>query len=377
MEENLEKGGTSSATKRNAILKYSVICPNCGTSSFQYNLNTRMFWNNAQDIDLQPRDFQCMKGLEGHHPPLYYMWHCPQCHFTASYRYFSEPLKDVHIRPDVMQQKIKESYQSSEAFRKVVDTLGEGIDNQTPDFFQAIKLHLLGIHYYELIETLLKQNFIILARYYLRLAWLYRDMKERPEIMEQTAPKLFLITEALKSAWPALPDGEEPALRKAIENYTLTLEDKRAMKSAVDEVNVIQLMARIHYKLGEYRRAQILLMDSVERSVRARQEIDQQLRAVPREGEHKLTPEESGELISKSRKLESLIGDAQILLDQVRDKTYNDQMQQAKSIISGMPGKPAEEIRDALAKAKIESKIINQLVPEPAKKNKGLFGFLR
>ncbi|HBA82667.1 MAG TPA: hypothetical protein DCZ95_01110 [Verrucomicrobia bacterium] len=376
MDEKLESAGTATSTRRNAILKYSVICPICGASSFQYNLNTRMFWNNAQDVDLQPRDYQCMKGLENYHPPLYYMWHCPQCHFTASYRYFSEPLKDVHIRPDVIQQKIRETTQSSEAFRTVVAVLGEGIDNLNPDYCQAIKLHLLGIHYYELIETLLKQNFIILARYYLRLAWLYRDMKDRPAILEQTAPKLFLMTEALKKAWPELPDGEEPALRKAIKNYALTLEDSLAMKSAVDEVNVIQLMARIHYKLAEYRKAQVLLMDSVDRAVRARMTIDQQLKTPPRESEQKLTAEESGELISKSRKLESLIGDAQVLLDQIRDKTYNEQMQQAKGIIAGMPGKPLEEVREALTKARIDAKLISQLVPEPQKK-KSMFGFLR
>ena len=65
-----------------------------------------------------------------------------------------------------------------------------------------------------------------------------------------------------------------------------------------------------------------------------------------------------------------------MLLDQVRDKTYGEQVQQAKGIVAGLPGRPAEEIRDALAKAKIDAKIINQLAPEPQKK-KGLFDFLR
>ncbi len=374
MDAPLEPAGTAAPSKRNPVLKYSVICPICGASSLQYDLNTRMFWNSAQDVDLQPRDYQCMKGLEQYHPPLYYMWHCPECHYSASHRHFSDPVKDIHIRLDIIQQKVRDANQSSPNFGAVNNLLGSVVDLINPDFFQAIKLHLLGIHFYELIITFLKQNFIILARYYLHLGWIFRDLKDRPPLLAQAQPRLQELFARLKEFWPEAPDSEEAALRKALDYYSLTLDDSRSMKSPVDEVNIIQLMARIHYKLGELRRSQVLLMNSIERAGKARIGLDQQLKA---SGPNikPLSPVESGELISQSRKLETLIGDAQVLLDDIKDKTLDEQLQQAQTLIAELPRKEPENIREALQRAKIDPRIIARLLPEPPKK-KGLFGFL-
>ena len=79
------------------------------------------------------------------HPPLHYMWYCPACHFTAGYRHFIHPLKDVYVRVEVVAERIREAYQHNADFRAIVKRLTQDLDTEHMDFFQGLRLHLLAI----------------------------------------------------------------------------------------------------------------------------------------------------------------------------------------------------------------------------------------
>ena len=313
---------TNPPPKHNPVVKYSVHCPMCGVDSVQYRLNPRLFWNESQDIDLQPRGLKFMPGLEGYHPPFYYMWHCANCRWTAGHQHFSDPLKDVNMPLEIVQKKLKDSYQGDARFRSVVDKLSEGIDTQNPDFYSVTKLYLLGIFMRELIQVLLKQDFGILAKYYLRLAWLHRDMQAMPDDLAKYSPPLNELNAFLKQHWPNLPENEQMGLRKAADCYNLVFEDTHAMKNPVDEINILQLIARIHIKLGDWREARELLADSIDRASKHRAAIDQGLNAPRPPGSPIPTAAERGELVSQSRRLTRLIEDAQSLIEKCSEAMH-------------------------------------------------------
>ncbi len=304
--------------KRNPVIKFSAKCPICEATSEQYGLNPRLFWHKDLDIDQQPRNYQSVAGLEIYHPPLFYMWFCPFCRFTAGHKYYSEPMKGIFIGMDLVRAKVKEAAAGDARFKQLVALLGDQIDTRNPDFFMAIKLHLLAIVFLDVIEKMVKQNFVNLGRYYLRLAWLHRDLSQRPDDRDKTQPLLAALDLKLKPLWPDYPVNEREALLKAVERYNATFEASAAVRSPVDEIKLMQIIARLHYKLTDYREAQEMLMTSASRALAAKLEIDQRLKAGNRDGT-RLNAEESGELVTQSRKLEKLIEDAQDLIQSIRE----------------------------------------------------------
>lgn len=367
----IKSGGDS---KRNPISKYSVTCPMCNQTNYQFRLNARMFWNEDTDVDLQPRNFHTLKGLENYHPPLYEMWHCPNCQYTSSYKSFSEPLKDIHINSDIITRKIKESIDSDEKTRRIIVALGNGATFESTDFFQSIRLTLLGIYFDQLIVTLLKQNFIAVGKLYLRLAWLYRDMAKLDPRAAETRQKLDALLATLQPDWPDAAADEAHALDKALFFYQEALSDRTTVKSAVDSATVQQLMGRILIKRAQYRQAQESLLTSMNTANQARADIEQQLRTSGK-GTPQLSPEESGELLSQSRKLESLINESQNLMSDIREAVLAEQTQLATQLLAQNPGKAPDELRAILSANKIDGRVAAKLLPE--EKKKGLFGFLR
>lgn len=359
------------APKHNAIVKFSVNCAMCGTTSEQYRINPRLFWHQALDIDLQPRNFQTLKGMESQHPPLYYMWHCPACHFTAGYKYFSDPLKDVAIRVDMVSQRLRETYKNNPAFKALTDKLSENITPHDADFFQAIKLHLLAIQMLTVIEKMVKQNFLNLGRYFLRLGWLHRDLQERPEQYTALNAPLTELHTTLRAWWPDIPDGEASALKQAAEYYSRTLEDSHLLKTPVDKINVHQLIGRIHIKLGDPIRAREILMESIDHSRRLKTQVDEELKADSGRLSQ-MDPGQRGELVSQSRRLGTLADDAQILMERIREDWLVQQRELARRLIRENAGKTPAEIRDILIKNRVDRGTVDDLAPPPDQK-KGLF----
>ena len=359
------------APKHNAIVKFSVKCAICGATSEQYRINPRLFWHQALDLDLQPRNFQTLKDMESQHPPLYYMWHCPACHFTAGYKYFSDPLKDVAIRVEMVSQRLRETYKNDPAFKAVIDQLSENITLHQMDFVQAIKLHLLAIRILVVIENMVKHNFLNLGRYFLRLGWLHRDLSERPEQLAAARSALNDLHTSLQPFWPGLPDSETTALTQAAEYYTRTLEDSRLLKTPVDKINVHQLIGRIHIKLNNSIRAREILMESIDHARQLKMQVDGQLKADSGRISE-LDPAQRGELVSQSRRLGTLADDAQMLMEKIKDDWLRQQHALAGKLIRDNAGKSPAELRDILARNRIDRGTIDELAPLPGQK-KGLF----
>jgi hypothetical protein len=275
---------------------------------------------------------------------------------------------------DIVRKHLREIAQSSDTFRNVISLLSEqnGEPSQ-PGFARAIMINLLAIYTFDQILPLLKQKFIIQARNYLRLAWLYRDLAERPVEKAESSPVLKDMNQKLAVYWPSAPFAEADALRKALDYYGQTLEDASVVKSVESRANVLQQMARIHFKLAEYRKVSEVLRDVLKMTREACVQMDKNLKMSGAQSSV-LPPDERSEMVSLKRRLETLIGDSEGLLSLSRDALAEAQIAKAKAIIAGLTGKTTEEIRSALQQNRIELGVINQLAPEPVKK--GFFKFL-
>ncbi len=371
----LSKNATNPAANnaRIELLKYSVACPICGAIGMHYRLNPRLFCFDSQDLDLQPRQFRHLPGFEHLHPPCYSVWHCPVCLFAAGYKYFRDPLKDMLMPLASVRQHLRETAHSNAVYRNIVSLLGADIDEQKPTFLQAIKLNLLAIRVFDEMLTLLKQHYAIQARYYLQLGWLFRDLGERPEEQRREAPALAHLMRQLHVYWPAAPETEAGALRMALDFYALALEDTSSVRTTVDQATIRQQIGRVLCKLGEFQQAREILLDSIQRAQEARAGLERDLR-LPRSPDELLTPEQSGEMVSQSRQLETLIAGAEALIENVYDQSAAAQTAQARSLLAGMRGKAPEEIRAVLRRNNIDARIIARVLPRTVKR--GLFGFL-
>jgi len=275
---------------------------------------------------------------------------------------------------DIVRKHLREVSQTNEVFTQVMKVLGRSADAERPDFYQAIRMNLLAIYMFDQILPLLKQNFIVQARNYVRLAWLYRDLSERPVEQASVRPDIENMNQQLAPHWSPVPMTEVDAMRKALEYYSLTLEDVSVVKSVENRVNVLQQMARISVKVHEYRKAIELLRDVMSSARAVCTQLDRDLRATGPQARI-LSSDESSEMVSQKRRLETLITDSESVLELSRDALIEAQMKKARSIMAGMTGKPAEEIRTALVQVGIDSATISRLMPEAGKK--GLFKFLK
>jgi uncharacterized protein (DUF2225 family) len=354
-----------------------IPCPVCKAESSYNAFKTRIFWNRKKDIDQQPLDyFWTIRSLSHYYPPLYYVWLCPSCHFASSYQHFRDPTEGTFLGLDKFRRCIEAARAEEASFDRIVEQLSADIDPDHMDFFRAIKLHLLAIHYMRHVEALATKETMNLARYFLRIAWLYRDLDSEERTSEKAAalPKLKTLFKELESDWPDAPTNEHDALTQAAAYYDIAFEQSNMLKNAVDEINVLQLTGRIHIKLNNYKEAQRLLQISIERARKNKMRVDEELKGFDQQDDEALEKKRAA-LISESRKMTALIDEAQKLFDTIRDEAQKQDLVRAQKLLKEAGQRPAEELRNLLAQNHISSSVINHLLP--SKKKKGIFNIFK
>lgn len=355
--------------KPQPIIRCRVRCPMCQTAGYQYRMNNRVFWNKDIDIDLQPQNYAKLDHVDPNfHPPLYYMWYCPECHFTAGYRHFIHPLKDVYVKVDAVAERIRDAYAAKGSFYSLVNILSQNLDVEYMDFFQGLRLHLLAVLELELIEDMVKQYFLNLGRYCLHLAWLYRDLSNNAEASAATLPRMEELYEEVKAFWPAMPRSEYEALNKAANYYDQTFERSPQVKTVIDEVSILQVIARIYIKLGKREESKKLLNNSVERALEAREKIEAKLRDTGEEG-RKLTGDQTADMVTLSRRLRSIADESKQLIQLLADERLKEHTARARELLKNHKGKERDALEIILVKNHIDRRVIAKLLPADKKKS--------
>lgn len=381
MERSKKTSGDAQPHKKilkDPFLRRQVPCPICEHPVEQLGLKTNLFRAEHKDLDLRPYSYRWeQENLAHYHPPFFYVWYCPKCYFAAGRKYYEDPLKGCFLTMRKLKETILTKYKTDPAAKKIINKLTEGVAPDAFCFKQAFQLHLLAIYWAELFPELAKRDAMNLARYYLRVAWLFRDLSENEEARTREGPAIQAFFEDLKTVWPNLTDSDETALRKAAEYYEVTLGHSEMIANAVDELNVLLVVAQIYLKLNDLKPALDALTAAVTSGTRSKQEIDTTLRAPQRGNEDGISEKDKQELAQQSVDLRGLIDRSRNMLDKVKEDWLAEQTAKAKSILAGHKGKTRTQLRQILESQGIEPRVVNRLLPvEQVKQKKGLLASL-
>jgi tetratricopeptide (TPR) repeat protein len=292
----------------------AVTCPMCGHDHKQVRLNPRLFWNQSLALDRQPTQYQCLKGLENIHPPLYELWHCPKCQYTANHRIFLDPLKNVYIEKGVVARKLDEARRDP-AFVQICTTLGEGVGQERISFTDAIRMAYLAVFFGRFLVGLLRQGNAGLAREFLRLGWFYRDWFAMTNAEERAGDYAALQAqlEGLRSCWPEIPMGEADALHEACKAFENSLDEAAIAGDVFEKASILQHSGCIFLQVGDYDEAISFLQQSRQGALDEESNLKRLLQEDDRT--KRLSADDRSKYVSLARRLRQLIEESQDLIE--------------------------------------------------------------
>lgn len=164
-----------------------VECPVCGQVNEFENIKAGAYTETGRDTDFCPKGRSWANPeYQRINPLLYFMTTCPNCFYTHEFNEsFKEWKKDhsfVTCRLSLIRERYKGELKQEES---LINRLGQALDPQGHPFESAMIKLLLGIYNEKITEKL---NALDLGRYFLRIAWLYRENqegKDTPHKMEK------------------------------------------------------------------------------------------------------------------------------------------------------------------------------------------------
>lgn len=289
-------------------------CPICQKVSEQYYVKPELYEVKDTDLDMRPSRIEWKRpGLEKYHPSFYYMWHCPHCYFTAHRENFEDPTGDTAVLLPVFLKQIRDAFSVKPAKRDAVKKLASGVALGNLDVYQAVRLHLLGIFYLENVREIRERDAVNLARYYLRLSWLYEDMKTFETNRAFADAKTRAIFALVKDVWPEVPDTGENALKKAYAYYELTMDESSIPEKQRNSHVIWQIMGRTQLKWGNILPAKTFLQKAFLAATREQTDVIARLKPC-RENINALPSEERNQLIKANRHLKAFLEKTETLV---------------------------------------------------------------
>lgn len=154
-------------------IEKKVQCPVCGSQNIHYYLRDRQYVIQKRDSDQYPIEYEWYNPRFKKYNPLYYfLFYCNNCHYADERMSYMNPYKhNDHQKFSI----IKTIHKERQVHDSVIQLLANHITYPEVDYTSVINMHLLAI-YIQLGPTDAKYlNVEKLARFYHRLAWLYRE----------------------------------------------------------------------------------------------------------------------------------------------------------------------------------------------------------
>jgi uncharacterized protein (DUF2225 family) len=176
-----------------------VECPVCGQINGFENIKAGAYTETGRDTDFCPKGITWTNPeYQKINPLLYFMATCRNCFYThefnESFKAWKRDRSFVAFRLSLIQERHQRELKQQGS---VINRLGETLDPEGHPFESAVIKLLLGIYDEKMIE---ESNPLDLGRYYLRIAWLYRENQKREDTPREIE-KLDLISleETLKA----------------------------------------------------------------------------------------------------------------------------------------------------------------------------------
>jgi uncharacterized protein (DUF2225 family) len=154
-----------------------VECPICGRINDFENIKAGAYTETGRDADFCPKGRTWVNPeYQKINPLLYFMATCPNCFYThefnESFKEWKQDHSFVAFRLNLIRERHKKELKPE---GNLINRLGQAQDPEGHPFESAVIKLLLGIYDEKITE---KPNALDLGRYYLRIAWLYRENQE-------------------------------------------------------------------------------------------------------------------------------------------------------------------------------------------------------
>lgn len=238
---------------------YELVCPICETKNVYYRLKRDMVRPLDTEGDGHPMRYKWRQAGFDSIDPLQFFWGiCAKCRYTgdlgdAEFRQAERMVKEY--RGTLQGDGLRRLLVSVPTGKGIAQALGKRLDDEDI-LVQAVAKFHLGIY-----SQCLKANFSPgnLARYYLRIGWLFRDQERfYPDSdLESVAGKFVKLNKRWKDELPELTDcpippglalSEVEALRYSRTYFERNYETLKEAKQE-DELKLSLLLAEIGFRL--------------------------------------------------------------------------------------------------------------------------------
>lgn len=328
--------------KDSPFVPVKIRCPFCGIESTQRYIKSKAFQAEVIEEDShvavynwENPEFAMVR------PNFYHIWHCPSCHFCDE--------KEVFRGEDSSKGKlelIKEKLLiHSRMPNSIISNLGAMI-NFNQDVYHvdsAILAHILAIYGQELLSLNMRQ-FPKLARYYLRLAWLYRE-KRTLSIEDENVPSGFDsfhdYLESFREGWPGIPTEEGPTTDTAMDRYRDIL--NHSVNSDVRyEINIMNLLIALLRRNKRNAEALQMVRGVFTTATRARQAARQAIQKNINAGQNQAILNFAAQTIDKTSEL----------AEELSDIVFKEELPAAKEAVLKMGPVDAKTVVEKLRELK-------------------------
>ena len=245
------------SAKYEAFINVETKCPMCGATATNRYVKSKLFTPVEVEDDHFVKTYKWeMPQFDHIRPNFYHIWYCTACHFADEKEVFRKE-DDSDGKLDMIQDRLLVEARRPDS---VITRLGSMI-NSTEDFFSvktALALHLLAIYIQEMLSSNLRQTGK-LARFYLRTAWLFRELRYLDEAGVARSPELaefFTAIAGIKEQdWPEIPNAEKETILQAISYYKAELDHAGRSDDVKQEVVIMFLVAALYERLEDKREA--------------------------------------------------------------------------------------------------------------------------
>jgi len=265
------------------VVNTEATCPICHMRSQQRYLVNSSYSVVQKDIDLKPTKYEWMKEVYNKHNPLLYdVWECPSCHFCADRQHFHDPVCDVSGGSRLFCNKVRNLLVEEPTIFRVIELFStNSVDNPLPEitYDVAVRRYMIAIYILQNIDQVSKLDALPLGKYYLRLAWLYREI-DNVEANTPLIKNLIELKTQASNYWSTVPVTENAALDLSVKYYETAVYESTINLMKETEHKIFQLLARINIGRGEFDSARSLLHEGLKCVYHLKGELENSLKGV-------------------------------------------------------------------------------------------------
>lgn len=336
--------------KNNPFVSVKCVCPICRQPGVFSYVKSKLFKPKEVEDDHHVVSYVCeFPEYCNIRPENYYIWYCQHCHFADSQDGFRN--KETTGKLDILRDKLLIENKLPDGFiaklAPAIDMTGEFIDSET-----SLNLHMLAFYEHSLLSPNIR-DYHRLSKFALRIAWLYRELKNLNVALASTLPGGFAsihdFHKSLKEAWTSIPLDEESALRLALEYFKKIYDKGATDEGERAEITMLFLIAELDFRIHEWKDSLGYARRIFDTIMHRRQEIKKAIDAMMSKKDY--SNERLEQLCSLRDWFNNMVDKVSAFRDKIVEKVYEIEKVAAMKTAKSIPSEDPKEIYKGVVEA--------------------------